>query len=192
MPIARMCQERMESLGWIAHVMVDPTEWESIPDDVVIGHYSTNGLGMYGNQCAKAIMDGMIANSEGDEVIMKMDCDVWISREAGEWLSGHGQAKAMRITHKGKSQAWGGMWSATRQHVISARKIADTMERCQCPESWLNIRALYLSAPSIRVKSQHVTQWYDGIDRGYVATLPINLRHDRINPASRLFDTTAL
>ena len=180
----------MRSLGWKAHVMIDPTEWETLPDDVVIGHYSTHGRGMYGNQCAKAIMDGMIANSEGDEVIMKMDCDVWLSKDASEWLSARGQAKAMRIMHKGRSQAWGGMWSATRHHVIDAREAADTIERCNCAESWLNMRALYLVAPSIHVKSDHVTQWQEGMDKGYAATLTINLRHDRMTPASILFDTT--
>jgi hypothetical protein len=92
--------------------------------------------------------------------------------------------------YNGKSQAWGGIWSATREHVQAARYAADTIERCNCAESWLNMRALYLVNPSIKVKAHHVTQWQEGDERGYCATLPINLRHDREAQGLKLFDTT--
>jgi len=189
MPVARACQARMRSLGWQADIMIDPTEWTTPPDDVVYGYYSTHGRGIYGNSCAKAIMDGMLANSQAGEVLMKMDCDIWLSRECADWLAEAGQAKSMRIMYNGKTQAWGGIWSATREHVEAARIAADTIDRCNCAEAWLNMRALYLVPPSIKVKAYHVTQWQDGDERGYCATLPINLRHDRVTEGLKLFDT---
>jgi hypothetical protein len=187
MQIARACQKRMQALGWIASVMIDRSEWPELPENVILADYGTQGRGMFGNKCANAIMDGIIANSHPGNVVMKMDCDVWISDEANDWLWQAGKAKTYSVEYGGKIQPWGGMWSATHEHVVAARVTADTLERCRCAESYLNLKALHLTAPGLHVNPTLVTQWEPGGSLGVVATLPITRRKNRGDEGLALF-----
>jgi hypothetical protein len=187
MQIARACQNRMQALGWIASVMIDRGEWPELPENVILADYGTQGRGMFGNKCANAIMDGIIAHSHPGDVVMKMDCDVWISDEANDWLSQVGQAKTYSVEYGGKIQPWGGMWSATHEHVVTARVTADTLERCRCAESYLNLKALHRTPPLLHVNETLVTQWEPGGSLGIVATLPITRRKNRGDEGMALF-----
>jgi len=187
--LARACKARMKDLGWEASIMVDPREWESVPDDTISAKYSTLGRGMFGNACATGITDGIIENSQPGDVVMKMDCDIWISHEASDWFSSPTKARATRIMYR-KNIAWGGCWSATREHLQAARITADTIGRCNCPESYLNLHALALTEPRLEYHGTLATQW-EGGERGFVATLPITRRRHRQTEGLALFDTVA-
>lgn len=187
MPIARACQAHMRALGWHADIMIDPREWSEMPSDTIPGYYGTQGRGMFGNACAAAILDGIIMHSHPGDVVIKMDCDVRISPEASEWLSQAGQAKAMQVEYWGKIQSWGGMWSATHEHAVEARAHADSLKRCQCAESYLNLKCLHQTSPGLEIRQELVAQWQPGEPRGFVATLPITRRADRVVEGLRIF-----
>lgn len=187
MAIARACQNHMQELGWIASVMIDRNEWPELPENVILADYGTQGRGMFGNKCANAIMDGIIAHSSPGDVVMKMDCDVRLSAAADSWLWQAGQAKTYSVEYGGKIQPWGGMWSATHEHVVAARVTADTLDRCKCPESYLNLKALHLTPPGLHVNPTLVTQWEPGGQWGEVTTLPITRRKNRGDEGLALF-----
>ena len=185
--IAEACKKRMTDLGWDAVIMVDPTEWETPPAGSVHAAYGTQNRGMFGNACASAIMAGMIAGSQPGDVVMKMDCDVWLSSEIAEWLGNASQkARALRI-HYRQLMPWGGMWAATREAVIAANEHAETFARCRCPESGLNLKALAQTSGLELYPDIVVTQWAEGQDRGAAATLPICRRTNRSSEGLALF-----
>lgn len=185
--IAEACKTRMMSLGWTAVVMVDPTEWETPPEASVHAAYGTQNRGMFGNACASAIMAGMIAGSQPGDVVMKMDCDVWLSAEMADWLgNAEHKARAMRI-HYRQLMPWGGVWVAKRETVIAANEHAQTYARCRCPESGLNLKALAQTSGLELCPGIVVTQWVVGQDRGMAATLPICRRINRKTEGLALF-----
>ena len=171
--------------------MIDRSEWSELPESVILADYGTQGRGMFGNKCANAIMDGIIAHSSPGDGGMKMDCDVWLSNEANEWLSQAGQAKTYSVEYRGRIQPWGGMWSATHEHVGAARVTADTLDRCKCAESYLNLKALHLTSPGLHVNPTLVTQWEPDGQWGEVTTLPITRRRNRGEEGLALFTPPA-
>lgn len=184
--IARLCQQHMAAHGFEAQILIDSREWTDPPGDAVSARYSTMGKGMYGNDCASGILDGIINHSLPGDRIIKCDCDVWLSTEAAAWLSERGPARAMNVFHRRWMQ-WGGCWSADHEHVIKARAHADTLARCPCAESFLNLRCLHEQPPGCQAPEWAVVnQWSTG-DRGFAATLPIHLRHQRYREACKLF-----
>lgn len=186
-PIANACRARMINLGWTAKIMIDPSQWETLPNDVLHANYATPERRMTGNDCAIGILDGLIANSTGDELIMRIDCDVWLSHEASSWFQTTDNGRAMKIDHH-KLQVWGGCWSAKRSQIIRARIAADSLPKCRCAESYLNLMALHHSG-DLTTRDELVTQWKIGEDRGLAATLPIAKNINRIEQAFALFDT---
>ena len=186
-PIANACRARMIDLGWSAKIMIDPSQWETLPADVVHANYATPERRMTGNDCAIGILDGLIANSTGDELIMRIDCDVWLSHEASSWFETTDNGRAMKIDHH-KVQVWGGCWSARRSQIIRARIAAESLAKCRCAESYLNLMALHHSG-GLKTRDELVTQWQIGQKRGLAATLPIAKNINRIEQAFALFDT---
>lgn len=187
LPIAIACRKRMTALGWTAKIMIDPSQWETLPTDVVHANYATPERRMTGNDCAMGILDGLIANSTGSELIMRMDCDVRISAEASAWFQTTDNGRAMKIDHH-KVQVWGGCWSATRQQIIAARVAAETIKKCRCAESYLNLMALHYSG-GLQTRDELVAQWKPGQSRGIAATLPIANYQNRAADGLALFDT---
>jgi len=186
-PIANACRARMIDLGWSAKIMIDPSQWETLPNDVLHANYATPERRMTGNDCAMGILDGLIANSTRNELIMRMDCDVWLSNEASEWFQSKDNGRAMKIDHH-KVQVWGGCWSATRSQIVKARVAAESLKKCRCAESYLNLMALHYSG-GLTTRDELVTQWQIGQERGLAATLPIAKNINRIEQAFALFDT---
>jgi len=182
--IAQDCQNRMISLGWNARIVIDPREWQTAPESCLHAPYGA-GNGMFGNRCALAIVDCILTNSTHGDVVMKMDCDIWLSQEASEWFSIPTKAKALRV-HYGKLQTWGGCWSSTREQLIEAREIAETFEKCNCAESFLNLKAFCMTKSKLEV-GEIVNQWTSG-ERGFAATLPISKTQDRKHLAMQLFN----
>jgi hypothetical protein len=186
--VAQLCAQHMASHGWQAHIVIDPREWQDPPLDLLQANYSTMGAGMYGNDCASAILDTIILHSSPGSRVVKSDCDVWLSHAAAEWLAEPGPARAMNIHHRRWMQ-WGGVWAADREHVIAGREHASTLARCECPESFLNLTCLHATDPGCQAPAQNIiTQWTGG-ERGYAATLPIHDHHNRQALATALFDT---
>ena len=185
--IAIECKKRMSALGWTAKIMIDPSQWETLPTDVVHANYATPECRMTGNACAMGILDGLIANSTGNELIMRMDCDVWLSDEASELFKTDDNGRAMKIDHH-KVQVWGGCWSATRQQIIAARVAAESLKKCRCAESYLNLMALHYSG-GLQTRDELVAQWKPGQSRGIAATLPISNYQNRLADGLALFDT---
>ena len=182
--IAQECQIRMIALGWEARIVIDPREWQDVPESCLHAPYGA-GNGMFGNRCALAIMDCIIDNSKHGDVVMKMDCDIWLSQKASDWFSAPTKARALRV-HYGRLQTWGGCWSSTREQLIEAREIADTFEKCNCAESFLNLKAFCLTKSKLEV-GETVTQWTGG-ERGFASTLPISKTQDRKHLAAQLFN----
>lgn len=187
LPIAIECVKRMTTLGWTAKIMIDPKQWETLPADVVHATYGTPERRMAGNDCAMGILDGLIDNTAGDELIMRMDCDVWLSEKASEWFMTADNGRAMKIDHH-KVQVWGGCWSATRQQIIAARVAAESLKKCRCAESYLNLMALHYSG-GLQTRYELVAQWKPGQSRGIAATLPIANYQNRLADGIALFDT---
>jgi hypothetical protein len=187
LPIAIACQSRMVGLGWNAKIMIDPKQWETLPANVVHSNYGNAERRMTGNNCAMAILDGLIANTADDELIMRMDCDVWLSDEASEWFQSKDNGRAMKIDHH-KVQVWGGCWSARRNQIIQARIAAELLHKCRCAESYLNLMALHNSG-GLKTRNEIVAQWQIGRDRGLAATLPIAKNNNRVAEGLALFDT---
>ena len=187
LPIAIECKKRMIELGWAAKIMIDPNQWETLPADVVHANYGTPERRMAGNNCAMAILDGLIANTTGNETIMRIDCDVWLSTEASAWLQTLDNGRAMKIDHH-KVQVWGGCWSATRSQIVEARFAAESIKKCRCAESYLNLMALHYSG-GLQTRDELVRQWKPGQPRGLAATLTISNYKNRIADGLALFDT---
>jgi hypothetical protein len=187
LPIAIACRKRMIELGWSAKIMIDPNQWETLPGDVVHANYGTPERRMAGNNCAIAILDGLINNATGDELIMRMDCDVWLSDEASAWFKTLDNGRAMKIDHH-KVQVWGGCWSARRSQIIEARFAAESLQKCRCAESYLNLMALHYSG-GLQTRDELVAQWKPGQPRGLAATLLIANNKNRISEGLALFDT---
>lgn len=187
LPIAIACRKRMIELGWSAKIMIDPNQWETLPADVVHANYGTPERRMVGNNCAIAILDGLINNTTGDELIMRMDCDVWLSDEASAWFKTSDNGRAMKIDHH-KVQVWGGCWSARRSQIIEARFAAESLQKCRCAESYLNLMALHYSG-GLQTRDELVAQWKPGQPRGLAATLLIANNKNRISEGLALFDT---
>ncbi len=184
--VASLCQAHMQQHGWTVQIMIDSREWEVMPQGAVSAHYSTLGRGMYGNDCASGILDGMIQHSQDGERLVKTDCDVWLSGEAAKWLTHPGKARAMNVYHR-RWQQWGGLWSAGREQVISAREHADSLTRCRCAESHLNLLCLHATSQGCEAPASAVIgQWSEG-ERGYAAMLPIHRRGERSQKAEDLF-----
>jgi hypothetical protein len=188
-PIALACRARMVSLGWTAKIMIDPSQWTSVPEDVVFANYGTPEHRMTGNDCAIAVLDGLLANSADNELIMRMDCDVWLSEEASAWFQTNDNGRAMKIDHH-KVQVWGGCWSAMRNQIVAARVAADSLQKCRCAESYLNLMALHYSG-DLTTRDELVVQWTSGQERGLAATLPIASNIDRLAEGLALFDAPA-
>lgn len=186
--IARACRDHMAGRhGWRAHILIDPREWEAPPEDTLPAHYSTQNRGMFGNECAAAILDGILAHSHPGDRCIKMDCDVFLTTAASEWLATGPEARAYKITYR-DVMPWGGIWSADHAHIAEARQHADTLKRCRCPESQLNLRCLRATGAGITLHpADQVTQWTPGEDPGTIATLPITRRTNRTTEALALF-----
>lgn len=176
--VAQLCEAHMRSHGWQTHILIDPREWSVIPQSAVSEHYSTLSKGMYGNACAEAILDAMIQHSQPGERLVKTDCDVWLSESAAQWLITGNQARAFNIYTR-RWQQWGGVWSAAREHVISARQRAAALPRCECAESYLNLRCLHECEPGCEAPAEAFIRQWQGGDKGSASTLPLSLARSR-------------
>jgi len=189
--IALSCRAHMAAHGWNAHLLIDQREWTSpAPEHALHANYSTQGRGMYGNPCALAILEGIRAHTAPGDVVLKTDCDVWLSPKGNQWFFHPDTARAMRITYCGKTQPWGGIWSTTREHVEKAMEISSTFTPCGCPESYLNLKALGRTGAGLKFYPETtVTQWEPGKSRGIAATLPISNYRHRHSHRKALFTT---
>ena len=132
-PIAQACAERLAGFGWHAKVLVDPSEWDAVPDGTISSPYAPLGR-MVGIACHQGIMDGILSASEPGDIVAKFDCDIRISRECSDWLKrAWDGARSLRLGSKG----WGGFWSAPWQQVARVRERSVSLKPCNCPESSL-------------------------------------------------------
>jgi hypothetical protein len=135
-PLACRCAESLYWQGWRPAIMLDAREWTEVPTGAVLADYWTEGRGMFGNDCAEAILAGVLAHSRPGDIVAKFDCDIRLTDAGAEWLMASA-ARAFRIG----PQAWGGCWSAPREQVVEAAEKLRTMPRCKCPESGLILDA---------------------------------------------------
>jgi hypothetical protein len=183
---AENCVKMMTTYGWDAVTMVDPSEWEVIPEGAVCASYATTEMGQYGNRCAEGIVDGILAHSEGFDTVLKMDCDVVISPEFSEWLKTPESARCFRI-EKRNPTAWGGLWSAKRSHLLLARDFLPTMNRCKCAEAALILYALNKTGGLDIHESTRVIQ-FDEVNRDHgVLTLPLHTATPRDTIAKNMW-----
>ena len=182
--LAEAAQAHMVNHGWHAKIMLDAAEWVYPPETAILASYVTR-IGMYGNACATGILDGILENSEPDARVLKMDCDVWIDSEISEWFQHGEKAKCAMLTTRRKPLAWGGIWSADHGHVVEARGIIH--EKCPCPESVLNLRALNMTRGLEIHPTITVHEWEnDGIRKG-ITTIPVIRKVGRVHSGKTLF-----
>ena len=98
--LALACTARMRQLGWSASILADPREWEIFPTDALPANYSTLGRGMFGIDCALGIADGILAHSQPGDIVLKSDCDVWLSATVSAWLSLGERARVLRLNKR--------------------------------------------------------------------------------------------
>ena len=187
--IAYACQSRMRALGWDAQIMVDPSEWDELPEDVITANYATQKTGMYGNACATGILEGIIDHSQPGDIVMKMDCDVWLSSSASDWFSSPEKARMMTVIYERKI-LWGGAWSARHEHVVEALRLSKEQARCSCAESYLNLKALKESRGFDIHPTEMFQQWVEGAELSYAATLPIMKRRGRFEAGIAMFQAS--
>ncbi len=138
LPIAQRCAVRLAGQGWLANILLDPREWQEWPQGAIGANYWTGGRGMFGNDCAIAIADAILANSEPGDWVAKFDCDTRVNDGIAEWFSTPLQrAKIFQLGGK----PWGGCWSASREQVKLARDFIAAEPPCKCPESGLFVKA---------------------------------------------------
>ena len=187
--MALLCADRLNQHGWTAQVMIDPKEWASVPDGVLCASYSPGVKAMTGNAVAHGILAGILAHSKDGDRVMKLDCDIWLDDEQAAWLAYGDAAKCYMLYRDGKRPlAWGGIWAANRDHVLQA--IEYPQEKCACPESVLNVRALHMTRGIVTHPSVSVTEWEIGMPRIGLCTLPISRANPRLYNGKALFDTT--
>lgn len=185
--LAEKCRDRLNAQGWSAFIMIDPKEWDSAPEEALHASYSPGIKGMNGNKVALGILAGILAHSNHGDRVMKMDCDIWMSDEIAQWLAYGDAAKCFMLHRPGKrSLAWGGIWSANRDHVEQA--IAFENEKCNCPESVLNVRALHKTRGILAHPSISITEWEIGMPRSGICTLPIVRTNPRVATGKALFE----
>lgn len=186
--MAEKCRDRLNKQGWTAFVMVDPKEWETVPDGALCANYSPGVKGMDGNAVALGILAGIITHSNYGDRVMKLDCDIWLDDEQVAWLAYGDAAKCYMLYREGKRPlAWGGLWAANRDHVLQA--IEYPQDRCACPESVLNVRALHKTRGVVTHPSVSVTQWQPEMERKGICTLGIVRSIPRKPHGLALFDT---
>lgn len=186
--MAVKCRDRLNQQGWAAYIMVDPKEWETVPEGTLHASYSPGVKGMDGNYVAHGILAGILSHSNYGDRVMKLDCDVWLDDEQAAWMAEGDAAKCYMLYREGKRPlAWGGIWSANRDHVLQA--IQYQQDRCACPESVLNVRALHMTRGIVTHPTVSVTQWEPGMPKIGTCTLGIVRSTPRKPNGSQLFDT---
>lgn len=186
--MAEKCRDRLNKQGWEARIMIDPKEWEAAPESALHASYSPGIKGMNGNAVALGILAGIITHSNYGDRVMKLDCDVWLDDEQAAWMADGDAAKCYMLYRDGKRPlAWGGIWSATRDHVLQA--IEYPQERCACPESVLNVRALHMTRGIVTHPTVSVTQWEPEMPKLEICTLGIVRSIPRRAHGTQLFDT---
>jgi hypothetical protein len=95
------------------------------------------GKGMFGNQCAESIVQGILDYSNPGDRVAKFDCDIRLTEDASDWFM-VGESKA--FTQNGG--VWGGCWSSSREALEEAFDRLKSKDRCRCPESSLIARSL--------------------------------------------------
>lgn len=182
--LAEAAKKHMISRGWHAKIMLDAAEWDHPPELDILASYATK-LGMYGNDCATGILDGIIGNSEPGDRVLKMDCDVWIDEEISDWFRHGEKAKCAMLTTRRMPLAWGGIWSADHDHVVEARGIVHA--KCPCPESVLNLRSLNMTRGLEIHSTITVHEWEnDGVRKG-ITTIPVIRKVGRVHSGKTLF-----
>jgi|GWRWMinimDraft_5_1066013.scaffolds.fasta_scaffold05066_3 hypothetical protein len=186
--LAILCKERMTDLGWLAAIMIDPSEWDAVPENELHASYGTQGRGMFGRICALGISDGILSYSHPNDVVMKIDCDVRLSPEMSEWFKSGEKARCLKINRR-TCIAWGGVWSATREHLVEAYKHISDSEECRCPESVLHIRGLNLTRGVELHETEMAQEWLpeNNTEFAHVTTLPIARGIDRQGAGKALF-----
>jgi hypothetical protein len=186
--LAKVCLRHFLDRGWDSYLLIDPTEWSgvSLPERSVPAGYSTNGRGMFGIPCALGISDGILRYSNPGDVVLKTDCDVWISQLLSEWFSKTTNARALKMHRKKTLQPWGGCWAATYENLQQARKYIANMDSCPCPESMLHLLG-FSKSHGLNLHSM----WYAWENGGsemvseHLVTLPIaksiNRLHDGLS-----------
>ena len=186
--MAEKCRNRLNKQGWDARVMIDPKEWETAPEGALHASYSPGIKGMNGNAVALGILAGIITHSSYGDRVMKLDCDVWLDDEQAAWMADGDAAKCYMLYRNGKRPlAWGGIWSANRDHVLQATEYPQ--ERCACPESALNVRALHMTGRVVTHPTVSVTQWEPEMPKSGICTLGIVRSIPRRDHGTQLFDT---
>ena len=161
--LALISQSHLKKRGWLAQIMIDPTEWKEPPPGTIHRRYGTQGRGMFGLKCAFEIMAGIVNCSMPGDIVAKFDCDIAITEEASDWLKWANQARCFSLG----GRVWGGCWSAPwNQAEDAAFDKLVLFDECSCPESALALKALdshdnrLLTVPSmIAEKWQPGREW---------------------------------
>lgn len=171
--MAEKCRDRLNAQGWSAKILIDEKEWKTpIPEGAVHHDYSPGIKGMNGNAVALGILGGMLKYSTSGDRIMKLDCDIWLDTPTSEWLKLEGSAKGFMLYREGKRPlAWGGIWAADAEHV--AKAIEYPNEKCSCPESVLNVRALHNTGIYETHSTTFVKEWLPDEEKTGICTLTI-------------------
>lgn len=186
--LAEKCCDRLNTQGWVASIVIDEKEWKTpIPDGVIHHAYSPGIKGMNGNAVALAILNAIANNSENGDRVMKLDCDIWLDEPTAEWLKQTGSAKGFMLHRPNRrSLAWGGIWSADAEHLAMA--IDYPHEKCSCPESVLNVRALHKTGIYETHPTTFVKEWLPDEEKIGICTLTISKSIPRRIHGTALFE----
>lgn len=137
--MAVLCHNALAAQGWVPSIMLDRAEWAVMPSGAIHAPYSTQGRGMFGVQCATAILRGILDNSQPGDVAAKFDCDIRLTDAASDWMKA---AKYRGRCFMLGYRAWGGCWAAPRAQVSAALDDLTHYPPCSCPESGLIVNAM--------------------------------------------------
>ena len=186
--LAKRSQQQMKNHGWDAFILLDRSEWVTLPDGAIFGDYALPGAKQRGNYAAEGIVAAIIENSIGYDRVLKTDCDVFMTREISDWLACGDNAKCFRLDY-GRPIAWGGIWSAKREHLIEAQKQLLAMDKCTCAEAFLILRSL-VKCGKVDVHKTEIVRQYKGGEKNNIATLPLTATKRKLELVADIFDTT--
>lgn len=191
-PAARLCAESLSRFPNVeSRIVFDIADSDLAEEGDLVSDFPRNGR-LFGMECAAGIADLIAANSNGHDVVAKVDADTRLTSAGVEWLEG--ATRKARGFHLPKISKWSGIWSAPASVMVGAGDKFRAATKCEgCPEAHL-FWSLFKRWTGIeRAPAEALHIWRGGQipDGVFCVTLPSALNSPtRALACSRLFGLT--
>lgn len=189
---ARLCRDRLLRQDVDSVIVFDAND---PPSEVFPGElfssFERNGR-LFGVSCAAGISSIMAENSNGHDVLAKIDADTALSDDGITWLKSathHAHGFSLGLRSK-----WSGIWAApSNVFAVAAKRLPAATDCTGCPEAHLFWSFFKAHCGIRRMTSETVQVWRSGRSINKMAalvTLPSGLpRKERLLEAIELLTT---